>query len=91
MNFTAAQQEAVRSEGNVLVLAGAGTGKTHTMVERCLNRLFHPMDPIYLDQILMVTFTEAAAAEMKRRIAEQLNQRFDAAIFADSGVAAKTK
>lgn len=91
MNFTAAQQEAVRSEGNVLVLAGAGTGKTHTMVERCLNRLFCPIDPIYLDQILMVTFTEAAAAEMKRRIAEKLNQRFDAAIFADSGSAAKTK
>lgn len=91
MNFTAAQQEAVRSEGNVLVLAGAGTGKTHTMVERCLNRLFRPIAPIYLDQILMVTFTEAAAAEMKRRIAEKLNQRFDTELFADLGSAAKTK
>ena len=91
MNFTAAQQEAVRAEGNVLVLAGAGTGKTHTMVERCLDRLFHPTNPIYLDQILMVTFTEAAAAEMKRRIAEKLNQRFDAEILAGLNAAAKTK
>ena len=91
MNFTASQQEAIRSEGNVLVLAGAGTGKTHTMVERCLNRLFRPMNPIYLDQILMVTFTEAAAAEMKRRIAEKLNQRFDAETFADPKAAAQAK
>ena len=91
MNFTAAQQEAVRAEGNVLVLAGAGTGKTHTMVERCLDRLFHPTNPIYLDQILMVTFTEAAAAEMKRRIAEKLNQRFDAETLAGLKTVAQTK
>lgn len=91
MNFTAAQQEAVRAEGNVLVLAGAGTGKTHTMVERCLDRLFHPTNPIYLDQILMVTFTEAAASEMKRRIAEKLNQRFDAENLAGLKTAAQTK
>lgn len=91
MNFTAAQQEAVRAEGNVLVLAGAGTGKTHTMVERCLDRLFHPTNPIYLDQILMVTFTEASAAEMKRRIAEKLNQRFDAETLAGLKVSAETK
>ena len=91
MNFTASQQEVVHAEGNVLVLAGAGTGKTHTMVERCLDRLFHPTHPIYLDQILMVTFTEAAAAEMKRRIAEKLNQRFDAETLAGSKAAAKIK
>ena len=91
MNFTAVQQKAIRAEGNVLVLAGAGTGKTHTMVERCLDRLFHPTHPIYLDQILMVTFTEAAAAEMKRRIAEKLNRRFDAETLAGLKTAAQIK
>ncbi len=77
MNFIDAQQKAIQAEGNVLVLAGAGTGKTHTMIERCLHCLFHPTAPVNLDQILMVTFTEAAAAEMKQRIAGKLNRQLD--------------
>jgi len=75
MSFTENQQKAIEAEGNVLVLAGAGTGKTSTMVSRCLDRVFHPYSPSDLDRILMVTFTEAAAAEMKQRIGSALRER----------------
>src|SRR5437016_13161886 len=63
------------ANGNVLVMAGAGTGKTSTLVERCLARVCHEANPVPLDRILMVTFTEAAATEMRKRIREALEQR----------------
>jgi len=71
--FTAAQLRAIAAPGNVLVVAGAGTGKTRTLVERCVARVLDRADPVSLDDILMVTFTEAAAAEMKRRLRERLD------------------
>ncbi len=63
--FTPAQQSAIRARGNVLVVAGAGTGKTRTLIERCLQLL---REGVSLDQMLLVTFTEAAAAEMRARL-----------------------
>ncbi|MBI3850605.1 MAG: UvrD-helicase domain-containing protein [Verrucomicrobia bacterium] len=75
MPLTAAQQQAVAAEGNVLVEAGAGAGKTRTLVERCLQRVLDENDPVSLDQILMVTFTEAAATEMRKRIREELDKK----------------
>src|SRR5947207_6700936 len=81
MSFTPAQQEAIAARGNVLVVAGAGTGKTSTLVERCLDCLIQEKPPASLDEILMVTFTDAAAAEMRQRIRlrleDQLQQRPD--------------
>ena len=74
MNLTAGQQTAITARGNVLVVAGAGTGKTHTLVERCLSCLLDKEAPASLDEILMVTFTEAAAAEMRQRIRERIEQ-----------------
>ncbi len=68
MKFTAQQQQAIDARGNVLVSAGAGTGKTRTLVERCVNLLLAETPPVSLDEILLVTFTEAAAAEMRQRI-----------------------
>ena len=68
MKFTAQQQQAIKARGNVLVSAGAGTGKTRTLVERCVNLLLAETPPVSLDEILLVTFTEAAAAEMRQRI-----------------------
>lgn len=65
-SLTPAQREAVAARGNVLVMAGAGTGKTKTLVERCLHLL--DTEKIRLDEILIVTFTEAAAAEMRSRL-----------------------
>jgi ATP-dependent helicase/nuclease subunit A len=74
MSLTSVQQSAVDARGNVLVSAGAGTGKTRTLVERCLACLLHESPPASIDEILMVTFTEAAAAEMRHRIRQRLEQ-----------------
>ncbi len=77
MSLTANQQAAVLARGNVLVMAGAGTGKTSTLVERCLHCLLEEQPPASLDEILMVTFTEAAAADMRRRIRKRLEFEAD--------------
>ncbi len=69
-SLTPSQQLAVAARGNVLVMAGAGTGKTHTLVERCLNLICE--EKVSLDEILIVTFTEAAATEMRERLREGL-------------------
>ena len=72
MSLTQAQQQAVAARGNVLVMAGAGTGKTSTLVERCLDCL---TEGASLDELLIVTFTEAAAAEMRHRLRAALEER----------------
>jgi ATP-dependent helicase/nuclease subunit A len=74
MSLTPAQRDAIAARGNVLVMAGAGTGKTRTLVERCLDCLLLEQPPASIDEILMVTFTEAAAAEMRKRIRERLEE-----------------
>src|SRR3954469_13953947 len=72
--FTSQQRQAILARGNVLVIAGAGTGKTRTLVECCVQDLLN--GAATLDRILMVTFTEAAAAEMRQRIRERLERAF---------------
>lgn len=76
---TPSQTRAIQAQGNVLVMAGAGTGKTRTLVERCLAWLRDPVHPGSLDHLLMVTFTEAAAAEMRKRIRARLEAESAAA------------
>jgi ATP-dependent helicase/nuclease subunit A len=71
-NLTPSQQRAVAARGNVLVMAGAGTGKTRTLVERCLDCIVR--EGASLDEILVVTFTEAAATEMKQRLRAALER-----------------
>ncbi|MDR3456636.1 MAG: UvrD-helicase domain-containing protein [Verrucomicrobiae bacterium] len=71
--LTPSQRQAVAARGNVLVMAGAGTGKTKTLVERCLNCLAR--DRVSLDELLVVTFTEAAAAEMRQRLRRELEKK----------------
>ena len=75
--LTVAQKRAVEFEGNLLVLAGAGTGKTKTLVERCLARVLDSKNPASIGDFLIVTFTEAAAAEMKERIRRELEAARD--------------
>ncbi len=75
--FTIAQQSALAATGNVLVVAGAGAGKTRTLVERCVARVLAAESPAGLDEILMVTFTEAAATEMRQRIRQRLEDELD--------------
>ena len=75
MSLTPTQQRAVQARGNVLVMAGAGTGKTSTLIERCLGCLMNESPPASLEEILIVTFTEAAAAEMRQRLRIRLEQQ----------------
>jgi ATP-dependent helicase/nuclease subunit A len=86
MIITGNQRSAIEASGNVLVMAGAGSGKTSTLVERCLYHVLHPKEPVSVVEMLIVTFTEAAAAEVRRRIVERLES---ARSEADGGVAAR--
>ena len=76
--WTGAQQDAISARGGtVLVSAAAGSGKTAVLVERVISRLTDPVSPVDADRMLVVTFTRAAAAEMKDRIAARLSQMQD--------------
>ncbi len=67
--WTAEQLEAVTArDSNLLVAAAAGTGKTAVLVERVIRRVLDEGAPVDLDRLLIVTFTRAAAAEMRERI-----------------------
>ena len=73
MSFTPEQQKAIESRGNVLVSAGAGAGKTRTLVERCLRFVLEAKEgKPAIERMLVVTFTDAAAAEVRKRIRERL-------------------
>src|SRR5581483_7794743 len=75
MSLTSAQQQAITARGNVLLVAGAGAGKTSTLVARCLHCLLEEQRPASLDELLLVTFTEAAAADMRRKIRAEFERR----------------
>ena len=62
---------------NLLVSAAAGAGKTAVLVRRVIFLLTHPTDPIDIDRLLVVTFTDAAAAEMRDRISKALEKELD--------------
>src|SRR5205809_4053866 len=61
---------------SVLVSAAAGSGKTAVLAERCAFLVCDATPPCDVDELLVVTFTEAAAAEMKSRIERALHERF---------------
>ena len=65
MNFTDEQKNALKARGRVLVSAAAGSGKTAVLVERAVNIMTDSAQPIDADKLLIVTFTNSAAAEMK--------------------------
>jgi ATP-dependent helicase/nuclease subunit A len=75
-NLTPSQSHAVAARGNVLVMASAGTGKTHTLVERCLDCIVR--EGSSLDEILVVTFTEAAATGIRQRLRRALGKKTQA-------------
>ena len=70
--LTGQQHDAVTARGNTLVSAGAGTGKTHTLIERCLRLVLEERASV--ENLLLVTFTEAAAAEMRERLRGALHE-----------------
>ncbi|MDR2501648.1 MAG: helicase-exonuclease AddAB subunit AddA [Oscillospiraceae bacterium] len=59
----------------LLVSAGAGSGKTSVLVERLLSRVFDADDPCEVSEFLIITFTKAAAAELRFRIGETIRTR----------------
>ncbi|MEG0685970.1 MAG: UvrD-helicase domain-containing protein [Erysipelotrichales bacterium] len=72
--FTNKQREAILKEGsNILVSAAAGCGKTTLMVERIIRKVME--DNVDINQLIVVTFTEAAAAELKQRLEKELTNR----------------
>jgi len=79
--FTPAQQSAIAARGNVLVVAGAGTGKTRTLIARCLQLV---REGASLDEMLLVTFTEAAAAEMRVRLRKAMQAELEKASASDA-------
>src|SRR5690554_6038217 len=74
--WTKEQQEAIDSRGsNLLVAAAAGSGKTAVLVERILQLILK--DGVAIDKLLVVTFTNAAAGEMRERIGSALVKAID--------------
>lgn len=68
--YTKEQQQAIYDDGkDILVSASAGSGKTSVLVERVMQKIYAGVD---LDQLLIITFTKAAASEMKNRIKDTL-------------------
>ncbi|MGN7469542.1 helicase-exonuclease AddAB subunit AddA [Brevibacillus sp. SAFN-007a] len=73
--WTDEQWQAIIQRGsNLLVAAAAGSGKTSVLVERIIRRIMDEREPVGVDQLLVVTFTNAAAAEMRHRIGDALRK-----------------
>ena len=73
--WTDAQKNAIDARGGtVLVSAAAGSGKTAVLVERVIQRITDANHPVDIEKLLIVTFTKAAAAEMKERISKRLSE-----------------
>ena len=69
MKWTSDQQKVIdHKEGNLLVAAAAGSGKTAVLVQHVINRITDKEDPVSLDEMVIMTFTDAAAQEMRERI-----------------------
>lgn len=73
--WTDSQNNAINARGsNIIVSAAAGSGKTAVLVLRVINMITDENNPVSIDKLLIVTFTNAAAAEMRARIAKSLNK-----------------
>ena len=74
--WTREQQQVIDLRGNsMLVAAGAGSGKTAVLVERIIGIISDEANPVDIDSLLVVTFTNAAAAEMKERIGAAIQEQ----------------
>ena len=76
MDWTNEQKQAIYEKGNnILVAAAAGSGKTAVLVERIINKVIN--DNIDIDKLLVVTFTNAAASEMRERILDAIYKKLE--------------
>lgn len=74
IDFTNDQIKAIEAKGTVLVAAAAGSGKTAVLTRRVIERVCDKNDPTTIDRLLIVTFTNASALEMRVRIAKALDE-----------------
>ena len=76
VSYTAEQQKVIDTHGcNLLVSAAAGSGKTAVLVERIVKMVSDGTHPVDIDRLLVVTFTNAAAAEMRERISSAIGEK----------------
>ncbi|MDK2809257.1 MAG: ATP-dependent helicase/nuclease subunit [Clostridiales bacterium] len=76
MNWTKEQEQVIYLRNrNILVSAAAGSGKTAVLVERIIQIITDSKHPVDIDRLLIVTFTSAAAGEMRERIANAIEAR----------------
>ncbi|MBE6072614.1 MAG: helicase-exonuclease AddAB subunit AddA [Clostridium butyricum] len=76
--WTEEQLNAIQTRNcNLLVAAAAGSGKTAVLVERIIRIITNADNPVDIDKLLVVTFTNAAAAEMRERIASAISKELD--------------
>lgn len=76
--WTKEQQQVIDlRDCNMLVSAAAGSGKTAVLVERIISRIMEKEKPVDIDRLLVVTFTNAAAAEMRERILAALEEKLE--------------
>lgn len=76
MNWTKEQKQAIENKNaNILVAAAAGSGKTTVLVSRIINKVI--VDNVDIDKLLVVTFTNAAASEMKEKLLNKLYEAID--------------
>ena len=73
--LTPQQEQAVRNRGGrLLVSAAAGSGKTKVLVDRLLSYVMDPIHPANIDDFLIITYTKAAASELRGKIAAKLSE-----------------
>ena len=78
VSYTEEQQQVIDSRDcNLLVSAAAGSGKTAVLVERIVRMVSDGAHPVDIDRLLIVTFTNAAAAQMRERISMALSRRLE--------------
>ena len=79
IQWTESQRKVIELSGrNILVSAAAGSGKTAVLVQRILEKITDDRHPVDIDRLLVVTFTNAAAEEMRDRVRQGLEERLSA-------------
>lgn len=78
VKFTEDQQRVIDTRNrNILVSAAAGSGKTAVLVERIIQKICDDKNPVDIDRLLIVTFTQAAAAQMRERISKAVMKKLE--------------
>ncbi|MCD8293892.1 MAG: UvrD-helicase domain-containing protein [Clostridia bacterium] len=72
IHFDEDQEQVLASEDNIIVPASAGSGKTTVMIERLVRALYNTDNPVSLNNVLAVTFTDDAAASMKTKLCDSI-------------------